>query len=61
MQAQIAAEIALAEQNVPTPEEIEANNHELAKNARMKMFYIYRPITVKELKVGFQVDFQSCF
>ena len=52
MQAQIAAELALAEQNRPTPEEIEARNHELAKNARCKMFYVYRPITVSELKVG---------
>jgi len=50
MQAQIAAELALAEQNRPTPEEIEARNHELAKNARCKMFYVYRPITVSELK-----------
>ena len=52
MQAQIEAELALAEQNRPKPEEIEAHNHEMAKNARAKMFYIYRPITVKELKVG---------
>eukprot|EP00093_Oithona_nana_P005004 05004.XXX_164387_163258_1 [CDS] Oithona nana genome sequencing. len=50
MQAQIAAELALAEHNKPTPEEIEARNHELAKNARCKMFYVYRPITVSELK-----------
>ena len=56
MQAQIEAELALAEQNRPKPEEIEAHNHEMAKNARAKMFYIYRPITVKELKVGQKKD-----
>ena len=35
----------------PSAEEIEALNHEFAKDARARMFWIYRTRDMKELKV----------
>ena len=48
---QYLAELAAARENQPTAEEIEAMNNEFAKDARAKLFWIYRTRNMKELKV----------
>jgi len=47
---QYLAELAAAQQNRPTAEEIEALNKEFARDARAKLFWIYRTRDMKELK-----------
>jgi len=53
IEAQYEKELAEREaqrQNQPTAEEIETLNNEFAKDARAKMFWIYKTKDMKELK-----------
>ena len=45
------AEMAEQQNSGPTAEEIEELNKEFIKDARARMFWIYKPRNVKELKV----------
>ena len=47
------AEMAEQQNSGPTAEEIEELNKEFIKDARARMFWIYKPRNVKELKVFF--------
>ena len=51
-EARYMAELALArERSGPTAEEIEFMNNEFAKDARARLFWIYKTKNMKELKV----------
>ena len=51
LELQYIAEMAEKQNSGPSAEEIEALNHEFAKDARARMFWIYRTRDMKELKV----------
>ena len=53
MEAQYEAEMASAAAKEPGPsaEEIQALNNEFAKDARARMYWIYKTRNMKELKV----------
>ena len=51
MELQYIAEMAEKQNSGPSAEEIEALNHEFQKDARARMFWIYRTRDMKELKV----------
>ena len=48
---QYLAEMAKQQNTGPSAEEIEALNNEFAKDARARLFWIYRTRDMKELKV----------
>jgi len=49
-EAQYLAEMAERQNTGPTAEEIEELENEFIKDARARMFWIYKPRNVKELK-----------
>ena len=51
LELQYIAEMAEKQNSGPSAEEIEALNHEFQKDARARMFWIYRTRDMKELKV----------
>ena len=52
-EAMCLAEMAERQNSGPSDEEIEELNNEFIKDARARMFWIYKPRNVKELKVFF--------